>query len=181
MGRFLRSSVSPAELSKASQNGLCSHQKAAQCCSSQQSAALVLFWWKQVGIHQEQARAISDTEDRRHKSIEKNNFFLFTKKNPNIGCCKQNSQSVPSRVCFPSALFLSLTTPIVKMFQKSNPRSSLLQQDALQKATVVRKSEGKQICTDSYRLQEPAVLQPSCLEICRLFFFPFLFFYYLFS
>lgn len=47
----------------------------------------------------------------------------------------------------------------------------MLQQDALQKATVVRKSEGKQICTDSYRLQEPAVLQPSCLEICRLFFF----------
>lgn len=66
------------------------------------------------------------------------------------------------------------------MFQKSNPRSSLLQQDALQKATVVRKSEGKQICTDSYRLQEPAVLQPSCLEICRLFFFFLFFFYYLF-
>lgn len=51
-----------------------------------------------------------------------------------------------------------MTKPIVKMFQKSNPRSGLLQQDALQKATVVRKSEGKQICTDSYRLQEPATL-----------------------
>lgn len=34
----------------------------------------------ELGIQQEQARAISDMEDSRHKSIEKNNFFLFTKK-----------------------------------------------------------------------------------------------------
>lgn len=38
------------------------------------------FRESELGIQSEQARAISDTEDSRHKSIEKNNFFLFTKK-----------------------------------------------------------------------------------------------------
>lgn len=38
-----------------------------------------------------------NTVINRHRSIEKNKFFLFTReKNPNIGCCKQDSQSVPS-------------------------------------------------------------------------------------
>lgn len=108
---------------------------------------LSFFNESKLGIHLEQARAISDTEDSRHKSIEKNNFFLFTKKIQILDAVNKIHNLFPLESAFHQLFFLSVTKPIVKTFQKSNPRSSLLQQDALQKATVVRKSEGKQICT----------------------------------
>lgn len=113
-----------------------------------------LFSWTWAGIQRTRSFTSAHTEDNRHKSIEKNNFFLFTKtkKIQILDAVNKIHNLFPLaliqtrqflRVHSPSTPFLPVTQSKVKIFQKSDPRYSLPQQDVSEQAVVGERVEGE--------------------------------------
>lgn len=103
-----------------------------------------------VGIQRTWSSVNTDIVDSKHKSIEKNNFFIYKKIQILDAVNKIHNlfplaliQTRQFLVHFPSTPFLPVTQPIVKIFQKSDPRCSLLQQNASEQAMIVERLAGE--------------------------------------